>query len=41
LIKQGFSDGEEKDLAERCRLALEKSFGMAVPTPKSLAKKHK
>jgi hypothetical protein len=26
----------EKDLANRCRIALEKSYGMKVPTPKCL-----
>jgi hypothetical protein len=27
---------KEKDLANRCRIALEKSYGMKVPIPKCL-----
>ena len=30
---------EEKTLAERCRIALEKNYGMPVPVPKSFGKK--
>lgn len=30
----------EKDLAEQCRIALQKSYGMQIPVPKCLAKKH-
>ena len=30
----------EKDLAEKCRIALEKSFGMQVPMPICIGKKH-
>jgi hypothetical protein len=30
----------EKDLAERCRIALEKSYGMPVPLPKYFGKKN-
>jgi hypothetical protein len=26
----------QKDLAERCRIALEKRYGMKIPTPKCL-----
>jgi hypothetical protein len=29
----------EKTLAERCRIALEKNYGMPVPVPKSFAGK--
>jgi hypothetical protein len=27
------------DLAERCRIALEKSYGMKIPIPKSIVKR--
>ena len=30
---------EEKTLAERCRIALEKNYGMPVPVPKSFGVK--
>ena len=30
----------ESTLAESCRIALERSYGMAVPIPKCLSKKH-
>ena len=30
---------EEKTLAERCRIALEKNYGMPVPVPKSFGRK--
>lgn len=30
---------DEKDLAEMCRLALEKSYGTQIPMPKCLDKK--
>jgi hypothetical protein len=30
---------KEKDFAEQCRLALEKSYGTQIPVPKCLAKK--
>jgi hypothetical protein len=29
---------KEKTLAERCRIALEKNYGMPIPMPKTLAK---
>ena len=29
----------EKSLAERCRIALEKNYGMPVPVPKSFGRK--
>jgi len=31
---------EKKTLAERCKIALEKNYGMPVPMPKSLGGKH-
>ncbi len=31
----------EKDLAKKCRIALEKSFGSQVPVPKYFGKKHR
>ena len=29
----------EKTLAERCRIALEKNYGMPIPVPKSFGRK--
>jgi hypothetical protein len=31
----------EKNLAETCRLALEKSYGMQIPVPNCLARKER
>jgi hypothetical protein len=30
----------DKNLAEKCRIALEKSYGSQIPMPKSIANKH-
>ena len=41
MIKTKTSEkvAEEKTLADRCRIALEKSYGMQVPMPKKFGRK--
>jgi hypothetical protein len=40
MITEKSKAHNEGILAEKCRIALEKSFGMPVPTPNCLSKKH-
>jgi hypothetical protein len=40
MIAEKSKDQKEEILAEKCRIALEKSFGMSVPKPRCLSKKH-
>ena len=39
MTNQEFPKNSDDKFAEKCRVALEKSWGMDIPTPKPLAKK--
>jgi hypothetical protein len=39
MLKGEFKIKKEQDLSEKCRKALEKSFGTSIPMPNSLSKK--
>jgi len=39
LLEVSRKDENYNDLAERCRIALEKSYGMKIPIPNALMKK--
>jgi len=39
MVKVNCAIENKKNLGERCRVALEKSYGMQVPMPKCLGKK--
>ena len=41
MIERNAPTNYEEGLAEQCRLALEKSYGMKIPVPKHLAKARK
>ena len=38
MNKENFKIENNKGFAEKCRLALEKSYGVQIPIPKSAAK---
>lgn len=40
MYKETKTTANQIDLAERCRIALEKSYGMQVPMPKFFGKKN-
>jgi hypothetical protein len=40
MISQEFSESLEEEFAEKCRKALEKSWGISIPMPKSLNNKN-
>lgn len=40
MSKETKTPADQKDLAERCRIALEKSYGTQLPMPKCFAKKN-
>jgi hypothetical protein len=39
MLDQEFSNSYDADMAERCRRALEKSYGADIPMPKCMTKK--
>ena len=39
MTNQEFPQNSDGKFAEKCRVALEKSWGMDIPTPKSFGKK--
>jgi len=38
-MRQTFSKNHDSEMAEKCRRALEKSYGMDIPVPKCMIKK--
>jgi len=41
MLKGDMKANSQEKLAERCRKALEKSYGMEIPMPKSKPKRHR
>lgn len=41
MFKEKETDADQKDFAERCRIALEKSYGTQLPMPKCFDKKNR
>jgi hypothetical protein len=39
MLNQELSQNEDGEMAEKCRKALEKSYGIAIPIPKCMLKK--
>ncbi len=39
MMRQKFSENHDSEMAEKCRRALEKSYGMDIPMPKCIVKK--
>lgn len=39
MMQQKVSENHEMELSEKCRIALEKAFGIEIPVPKSMVKK--
>jgi hypothetical protein len=39
MMDQSFPRDDDKEIAEKCRKALEKSFGIDIPLPKCMVKK--
>ena len=39
MMNQELSQNQDREMAEKCRKALEKSYGVDIPMPKCMAKK--
>jgi len=39
MINQELSQNQDREIAEQCRRALEKSYGIDIPVPKFMVKK--
>jgi len=39
MMNQELSQNQEEEMAEKCRKALEKSYGVDIPLPKYMVKK--
>jgi hypothetical protein len=41
MVARDFKNKNKTDFAERCRIAIEKSYGMSVPKPNCLSNKQR